>query len=119
MATLKGASMIKVVSKFNVAGNGLDTGDSAVFSVRDRFAHCYSRHGEALYAFSRKDQLVTTEPEVQQIANLAGVVCVFTFYTDNLYDLHVRKGVAFDWAELTPEIERLLMKRGERIQGKG
>lgn len=109
--------MIKIVSKFNVTGNGLDTSNCAVFSVRDRFANCYSKHGESLYEFCHKDQLVTTEPEVQQIASLAGVVCVFSFDSDNLYDLHVKKGSVFDWAELTPEIERLLTKRGERIQG--
>jgi hypothetical protein len=108
------AMTIKIIRKFNVPGNGPDNENSAVFSARDRFEDLYSRHGEPLHKFMYKKQQVATEPEVRMIASLPGVTEVYSFDSGNLYDLHVKKASAYDWAELVPEIERLLTERGER-----
>ncbi len=104
-----------IVKRFNVVGNGFDTENAAVFSVRRKFCPLYSKNGSALREFSGAALDGTTEPEVQAIARLNGVVSVASFSHDSLYDLHVKKAAAYSWEELVPTIEALLTARDERL----
>jgi hypothetical protein len=95
-----------IVVRKNVSGHGWDTENSATFGTRHKFPD-YNNVQKSMPA---------EEIEMLLIENLDGVTGISTYPSiGDPYSLHVKKGLAFSWAELEPKILTLLEQRAKRI----
>lgn len=99
--------MSKIVVKYNIIGNGRDIENAALFSTRTKMP---------LHSMFEKEW-PEDETELKMIELVDGVsrLAVYSPDIDCPYNLHVKKGSAYEWEEVAPQIISLLEQREERL----
>lgn len=98
--------MQPVIVKKNVQGHGHDTANAATFCTR----HEFQEYSDCV---DNSDRLI--DGYMKAIRAIPGVTRIATYEHDSLYDLHVKKTTAYDWAEIEPAVMLVLQERHEHL----
>lgn len=103
-----------VIATFNLIGMGRDTENSASFSTRFKWPK------DLCDFLAAKDKYQTAVeaagPEFKKLLEIPGICYARNdSHYDDPYTLFIKKGSAFSWDEITPEIMQLLGQRHARL----